>query len=138
MQNLTIKNYMKTQFLSLKLKQNISDVSEKLIVSQQIGAPVVDEQNHLLGWVSEQDCVAQMLQAGYYCEQSALVEDIMNRDVLSVSPAESVLDLAKQMLENKPKNYPVVEAGKLIGLIDRKAVLVALQHHQQQCFVDRK
>ena len=58
----------------------------------------------------------------------------MRSEVLSVGPDENVLDLAKTMTDNKPKSYPVVENGKLLGLIERKAVLAALHQQQQQCF----
>jgi CBS domain-containing protein len=125
---------MRAQFLSFTEEQSINEASEQLTNSHQLGAPVVDAKGTLIGWLSELDCVTQMLQAGYYCDQSALVKDIMRSEVLSVGPDENVLDLAKTMTDNKPKSYPVLENGKLIGLIERKAVLAALHQQQQQCF----
>jgi CBS domain-containing protein len=125
---------MRAQFLSFTEEQSINEASELLTNSHQLGAPVVDAKGALIGWLSELDCVTQMLQAGYYCDQSALVKDIMRSEVLSVGPDENVLDLAKTMTDNKPKSYPVLENGKLIGLIERKAVLAALHQQQQQCF----
>ncbi|WP_220720089.1 CBS domain-containing protein [Agarivorans litoreus] len=134
MQQLNVRHYMRAQFLSFTEEQSINEASELLTNSHQLGAPVVDAKGTLIGWLSELDCVTQMLQAGYYCDQSALVKDIMRSEVLSVGPDENVLDLAKTMTDNKPKSYPVVENGKLLGLIERKAVLAALHQQQQQCF----
>ncbi|BEU04950.1 CBS domain-containing protein [Agarivorans sp. OAG1] len=134
MQQLNVRHYMRAQFLSFTEEQSINEASELLTNSHQLGAPVVDAKGALIGWLSELDCVTQMLQAGYYCDQSALVKDIMRSEVLSVGPNENVLDLAKTMTDNKPKSYPVLENGKLIGLIERKAVLAALHQQQQQCF----
>jgi predicted transcriptional regulator len=134
MQQLNVRHYMRAQFLSFTEEQSINEASEQLTNSHQLGAPVVDAKGTLIGWLSELDCVTQMLQAGYYCDQSALVKDIMRSEVLSVGPDENVLDLAKTMTDNKPKSYPVVENGKLLGLIERKAVLAALHQQQQQCF----
>ncbi|MEE1674555.1 CBS domain-containing protein [Agarivorans aestuarii] len=134
MQQLNVRHYMRAQFLSFTEEQSINQASELLTNSHQLGAPVVDAKGALIGWLSELDCVTQMLQAGYYCDQSALVKDLMRSDVLSVGPDENVLDLAKTMTDNKPKSYPVLENGKLIGLIERKAVLAALHQQQQQCF----
>ncbi|GAD02534.1 MULTISPECIES: CBS domain-containing protein [Agarivorans] len=134
MQQLNVRHYMRAQFLSFTEEQSINEASELLTNSHQLGAPVVDAKGALIGWLSELDCVTQMLQAGYYCDQSALVKDIMRSEVLSVGPDENVLDLAKTMTDNKPKSYPVLENGKLIGLIERKAVLAALHQQQQQCF----
>ncbi|GDY26243.1 MULTISPECIES: CBS domain-containing protein [unclassified Agarivorans] len=134
MQQLNVRHYMRTQLLSFTQEQSINQASDALTKSQQLGAPVVDAKGALIGWLSELDCVTQMLQAGYYCDQSALVKDIMRTEVLSVGPDENILDLAKSMTDNKPKSYPVVENGKLLGLIERKAVLAALHKQQQQCF----
>ena len=69
----------------------------------------------------------EMLNSAFYAEDSVQVTRIMRRDVLCVGPDTSVLEIAETMLGNKPKNYPVVEYGKLVGLINRRHVLEALK-----------
>ncbi|WP_026971138.1 CBS domain-containing protein [Aliagarivorans marinus] len=134
MQDLSVKQYMRRQFLSFTPETSISDISHALVESGQLGAPVVNQHKQLVGWVSERDCLVQMLQAGYYCDQTALAKDLMKPEVLSVSPETSILDLARQMTDDKPKVYPVVENQRIIGLIDRSMVLKVLDQQQQQCF----
>lgn len=134
MQQLNVRHYMSKQFLKFTEQQSINEASAALSQSHQLGAPVVDAQGNLIGWLSELDCVSQLLQSGYYCDQSALVKDLMRQQVLTVGPDENVFDLAKKMSDDKPKSYPVIENGKLVGLIERKSVLAALYQQQKQCF----
>jgi CBS domain-containing protein len=95
---------------------------------------VVDASMAVVGFVSEQDCMKEMLNSSFYAENSALVTSIMRRDVLSVTPDTSILEIAETMLGNKPKNYPVIEHDKLVGLINRRHILQALKQHNGSYF----
>ena len=57
----------------------------------------------------------------------------MNRSPLSVGPDESILDLARQMADAKPKIYPVLQQGKVIGIISRRQVTQALNQQMKVC-----
>ncbi len=129
-----VKDYMNKQVVSFSANTAIAVAVERLIKSSQIGAPIVDDNKHVIGWISEQDCLDKMLKSSYHCDGSALVGDIMKPEVLSVSPQDNVLDLASQMLGQKPKSYPVVEEGKLIGIITRRDVLKAVNQHLNSCY----
>jgi predicted transcriptional regulator len=59
----------------------------------------------------------------------------MRKDVLSVTPQSSVIELAQTMLQNKPKVFPVVaDNGELLGTICRNEVLEALDKHMRSSF----
>ena len=108
---------------------------EKFLNSHQLGGPVVDDKGHLLGWISEQDCIAVMLKEAYHCEQVAQVKDVMRKEVLTVGPDTSILALAEMMMGQKPKIYPVVEEGRLLGVINRHNVMQAIHAQLTTCFV---
>ena len=57
----------------------------------------------------------------------------MSRAPLFVAPDDSILDLARQMTGAKPKVYPVLEGGKVIGIINRRQVMRALNTQMKQC-----
>jgi len=82
----------------------------------------------LVGFLSEQDCIAQMIESCYYREQVCRVKDIMQAPALSVKPYMSVIELAQQLIKNNmPRVYPVVDDdGVLVGSINRAAVLKAI------------
>ncbi len=134
MESLKVEKYMNRRPVSFKLDIPVAQAVEKLLKAKQIGGPVVDKSGHVLGWISEQDCLRKMLESSYYCEQVALVEDLMRKEVLTVGPEQSILDLAQQMLGDKPKAYPVIEDNILIGVITRREILQAIDTHLASCF----
>jgi CBS domain-containing protein len=125
-QALTVADCMVPPRLTIKPEMSIREAIEKMINHQLIGAPVVDEQMRVIGFISEQDCLAHLISDSYYREQNTRVKEVMQNDVLFASPEMSVLDLSQLMCENKPKKYPVCENGKLIGIINRTHILQAL------------
>ncbi|KUE79198.1 CBS domain-containing protein [Aeromonas schubertii] len=136
MHSLKVKDYMLVRPVTLSPDTTIPAAVEKFLHSNQMGGPVVDKQGHLLGWISEQDCIATMIKETYHCERVALVGDVMRKEVLSVGPESSVLELASMMTEHKPKMYPVLEDGRLVGVINRHLVLKAINEQLQDCFIN--
>lgn len=134
MTSILVKDYMQANVQAIKMDASVREVVEHLLKWNITGAPVVDASMTVIGFVSEQDCMKEMLNSAFYAENSAQVTNIMRRDVLSVTPDTSILEIAETMLGNKPKNYPVVEHGKLVGLINRRHILEALKQHSGSYF----
>lgn len=134
MTSILVRDYMQANVQAIKADASVREVVEHLLKWNITGAPVVDGTMRLIGFVSEQDCIKEMLNSAFYAEDSASVTSIMRRDVLSVTPDTSILEIAETMLGNKPKNYPVVEHGKLVGLINRRHILQALKQHSGSYF----
>ncbi len=134
MSSILVKDYMQSNVLAIQSTASVREVVEYLLKWNISGAPVVDERMKVIGFVSEQDCMKEMLNSAFYAEDSAQVTSIMRADVLSVTPDTSILEIAETMLGNKPKNYPVVEHGKLVGLINRRLILLALKKHCSSYF----
>ena len=127
MESLSVGDYMNKSPVTFTTDMPVVEAVERLLTVHQTGGPVLDENNMVIGFLSEQDCLAQMLASSYYNEQISLVKDIMRTEVLSIKPYMSVLELAQQMLLAKPKFYPVVDDdGFLLGSINRTAVLNAI------------
>jgi CBS domain-containing protein len=123
---LTVADCMVPARLTLTPETTIPEAVEKMLATQLIGAPVVDENGKVVGYVSEQDCLRYMISDSYYSDQRELVGDVMKHDVLFAEPSMAIIDLAQMMSGNKPKKYPVCENGKLVGVINRTHVLQAL------------
>jgi CBS domain-containing protein len=135
MDSIKIIHYMDRQPVLLKADMPISTAVEHLLKHNKAGAAVVDNQGHLVGFLSQQDCLGVMLKSSYHCDMTSIVEDCMKVDVLFVSPDDSMLQLAEQMLGPKPKIYPVVSEGKVVGTINRTNVLSAMNTYMQQCYL---
>lgn len=126
MESLKAKDYMQTRPITFGADMMVQAAVAKFLNSHQLGGPVVDALGHLVGWVSEQDCIAVMLKEAYYDEPMAQVRDVMRKEVLAVGPDTSILELAEMMMGQKPKIYPVVEEGRLLGVISRHNVMQAI------------
>jgi CBS domain-containing protein len=105
---------------------SITTLAQGLTLHRLPGAPVVDGADRLVGFISEQDVLGQVLDSVYHDGEAPLVKELMRSDVLSVTPNKSIIDLAQEMLGAKPKIYPVVEQHRLVGIVTRRDILMAL------------
>jgi CBS domain-containing protein len=126
MRSILIKDYMNHQPTVILHTANIRDAVMLMLKKKIIGISVVDEANNLVGYISEQDCVAQMLNVVFHSEEPGPVHEVMAKDVMTVTPETTVVELAETIITSRPKNYPVISDGKLVGLISRTEVLQAL------------
>lgn len=121
-----VRDYMRSLSLYFSPSDSVEKVAATLVKRNELGAPVLDEHRRLIGFVTEQDCIKEMLNDSYYAQEHQLVSDVMSRRTVSVKPDEDVTHLAEEMLGAKPKIYPVVEDQRVIGIITRGDVLRAL------------
>ncbi|MGP1721719.1 MULTISPECIES: CBS domain-containing protein [Shewanella] len=135
MDSIKIKDHMDRRPILLTADMSLAIAVEKLLESNKSGAPVVDSVGKLVGFLSQQDCLSVMLKSSYHCDMTSTVADCMKSPVLTVAPDDSILELAEQMLGAKPKIYPVLNDGRVIGTINRTNVLKAMNIYMQQCYL---
>jgi len=82
-----------------------------------VGALVVtDKGGQLIGILSERDIVRSLAEdGGELMDKTA--NDLMTRDVVTCKPQDRIEDLMRQMTEGRFRHLPVVDNGKLIGII---------------------
>ena len=123
----SIADCMSRDFARIHPDMPVVKAVAKLMRHELLGGPVIDGDGRLLGWLSEQECLKVAIQVAYYNQRVATVGDIMRRDVLSVRADMDPMALVQQMLGDKPKNYPVVDAGgRVLGVISRRHLLQQL------------
>lgn len=57
------------------------------------------------------------------------VEDVMTPDVLTVRPHDSLIEAARLMRRERIGAMPVIDAGRVVGIITRTDLLAALEQH---------
>ena len=124
---LKVSDYMSTNLITFKPEQSIEEVIETLINNKISGGPVVNENNELVGIISEGDCLKQISDSRYYNMPMAQdnVEKRMVKDVETIDGNMNVFDAANKFLESKRRRFPIVQEGKLIGQISQKDILKA-------------
>jgi CBS domain-containing protein len=89
----------------------------KLLAERRIGAVVVTgPDNRVAGILSERDIVRALAARGPDALQDP-VAAVMTRKVKTCTEADTVAALMEQMTEGKFRHLPVVEQGRLVGII---------------------
>lgn len=139
MKKLTIADCMNGDFAKISPESPVAEASSLLIQKEALGGPVVNGSGELIGWISEQECLKATLQVVFFDERVATVKDVMREDVLSVNMDDDPMELARQMLEAKPKAYPVINnKNKVVGVVTRRRILKMLDEQLQQHAKDLK
>lgn len=125
-----VKDYMATILLTLRADTNVYEAVDFLLKHKISGAPVVDNNNKLIGLISEKDCL-QLLAKGVGRDlPKAKVADFMSAKVDTILPDMDIYYAAGIFLKNVYRRFPVVDKkGKLIGQISRRDILRAIQEN---------
>lgn len=121
-----VKDYMSGRLVTFTPDMDVIDAMHELIAHRIAGAPVVDHHGHLVGMLSEFDCLRTVLMASYHGERGGPVSEFMHADVKTVDADMSIVDLTELFLQSGFRRYPVLKDNRLIGQISRRDVLRAL------------
>ncbi len=137
---------MVSNVITVGVNASIGEVAAVLLNSHISAAPVVDEKGELVGIVSEGDLIRRpeigtakrhswwlelisnkwASATEYIKSHSRKVADVMTRDVITAKPDTPLGDIASMLERNRIKRVPIVEGGKLVGLVSRANILQAL------------
>jgi len=126
-QPILVKDHMSTKLVTFRPSHTIDLVMEELTRKKISGAPVVDESGALVGIISEVDCLKEIIKGKYTntVRFPAKVEDLMTRDVITLSPEVTLFDAAQKFLDYQIRRFPVLKEGKLVGQISLSDVIRA-------------
>jgi CBS domain-containing protein len=103
----------------------------QMMADKHIGALPVIRGEELIGIVSERDYARKVILMGRSSSDTP-VWQIMSSPVTTVSPDESVHRCMEIMTEKRIRHLPVVERGKMIGIISIGDLVKAVIEEQQQ------
>jgi CBS domain-containing protein len=140
------RDIMTAKVITITEDASVSDVANLLLEHRISALPVVDAAGGLLGIVSEGDLMhrseagtgrrrswwlslftdANASAAQFVKEHSRQVGDIMTRNVVTAAPDMPIADIAELLESNRIKRVPIVEDGKLVGIVSRANLIRAL------------
>jgi CBS domain-containing protein len=88
----------------------------EMLADKGVGALVVLSGDELAGVISERDYARKVILKGH-SSKDTLVKDIMTRDVVTVSPQDTVEHCMAIMTDKRIRHLPIVEAGKVVSVI---------------------
>jgi CBS domain-containing protein len=87
-----------------------------MMADRDIGSALVVADGGLVGILSERDYARKIILQGR-ASRDTLVGDVMTPDPITVSPEHSVDECLRIMTEHRIRHLPVVDQGRLLGLV---------------------
>src|SRR3989338_7983907 len=103
----------------------------KLMAEKNVGALLVMEGGALRGIMSERDYARKVILLGK-SSQDIAVRDIMSDKVVTVSPAQTVDECMALMTDRRIRHLPVVDNGRVTGVLSIGDLVKAVIAEQQQ------
>ena len=89
----------------------------RVLVEHRIGAlPVLDEKGQIIGMLSERDVVRALVAHGPSTLEMS-VSHLMTRTIRTALPTTSVVEAMELMTQGRFRHLPVLENGKLVGIV---------------------
>ncbi len=128
-----MKDYMTSDPVRIKADADVHEGIRLLLAYKVSGLCVVDDAGHLIGVLSELDCLRAILSSVYNKNPVGHVHEYMTREVITVQLSDNIVDTASDMLKHKHRRRPVVQDdGLLIGQVTCRQLLNAVQQFAAQ------
>jgi CBS domain-containing protein len=144
-----VADVMSRDVITVTPETTLRELAKILSEKRINGVPVVDDRGSVLGVVSESDLVNQnrplhiptvfvildsviplenpwRLQKEFKRLTATTVGDIYSRPAVSVSPETDLSEVAQIMSERKLYTLPVLEGGKLVGVVGKADIIRSL------------
>ncbi len=127
--------------------QTVQDAANLMLENDFSVVPVVDGDGNLQGIITESDFISREvkiphamvslkhlfgqnfnsldIEEVYKKSKDLTLDKVMTKDVKTVSPNDSLNDVVAHMSKKNIKRLPVVDNGKLVGIITRRNILQA-------------
>jgi CBS domain-containing protein len=118
-----IKEVMKKNVITADPNLKMSDVA-KIMTNNRVGSVVVMNRNKPVGIVTNDDIVTLIAQGK--SPRKMTIKDMPKRrkDLIVAAPDDSVMGVARKMLKSGIKRVPVIDNGKLMGIVSDKEILL--------------
>jgi CBS domain-containing protein len=124
MKDLKASDVMNRPVVSARPKASARDVVLQLNSGLYSGMPVTEGAGKVVGIITELDLLRAVAEGKELAKTTA--EDIMSRDVVTVSPDTPVIEIIQFMYDKNLIRVPVVKEGKLVGIVSRSDILRSL------------
>jgi len=132
---ITAKQLMNTGVITIHKDEDIYEAMRMMALNNITGLPVVDDDSTLVGVVTEKDILVLLcnhLDDASMDPAIGKVGEFMTRNVVCFEPEDNLSDIVECLSTNQFRRVPILDRGKLVGIISRRDVIRYLRDLQQQ------
>jgi acetoin utilization protein AcuB len=128
-----VKDLMSRQVLTIGASDSCLDAVSRMHQARVRHLPVVDREGMLVGIVTDRDLRHHLFSPHVYKDLGAIpvdillkavpVAEIMSTQVITVMPEDELMEAARFMLEEKVGSLPVIEHGRVVGIVTETDLL---------------
>lgn len=125
------KTIMTTDIVGVNRQTEIYEAIAVLVEKNITGLPVLNEDGTLAGVISEKDVLGLLYNME---DKPGSVEDFMTKDPICFDVDDSLIDIADCFIQNNFRRVPILQNGKLAGIISRKDIIryiLKLRHKEK-------
>jgi CBS domain-containing protein len=123
------KEYMLKKPITVKPETSVLDAARHILDHRISGVCVIDDDNNLVGVLSELDCLRAIIGRIHQQGQpdAGLVADAMTTEVKVNHPHDDIISVASSMLDSRQRRRPISVEGKLVGQVTCRQILKAIK-----------
>ena len=116
-----IADIMTRNPLTISPETSLLDCAKRMLKKKVGSFPIIDKDKILKGFISQKDILWAIIKKSEKGLKAIKVKEISVRKITTINPKASVKEALKKM--KKYRRLPVVQKGKLVGLITRRDIL---------------
>jgi len=138
-----VSELMSRNVMTIRAEESCLEAVSRMYGARVRHLPVVNAQGGLIGVVTDRDLRHHLFAPPVLKDVGSIavdillkaipVSDIMSSPVISVLATADVIDAARIMLEDKIGSLPVVEDGKVVGIVTETDVLRQICKTDAEC-----
>lgn len=120
------RDFMVTNVMTFHPDDPLEKAIEAMVKNAFSGAPVTTKEGHVVGALSEFDCMKLIACNSFYHERTldgVRVSDVMSELRATIEPNTDLFGIVHRFLTKRVRRLPVLDNKKLVGLVSRRDVL---------------
>ena len=135
----TASDFMTTNVFSLSPEGDVFEAMDLLLKRHFAAAPVVDEENRVLGVLTEKDCLRIVSNFAYDDDlEGGTVSNFHSPTPLVCEPHMDIFGVVDRFLSTNFPLLPVVENEKLVGVVSRRDSLRGIKELKRRVDLERE
>ncbi len=128
-----VKEIMTSDVVTVDIKSDVQHLANKMLTFK-VGSVIVTDKKQPVGIVTERDIVRKIVSKNLKPDDIS-IKELMTTPLITIPSTEDVTDIMHKMVKLEIRRLPVVENGKLVGIVT-DTDLIAISAEMGNIFSD--